>query len=384
MNRGEIGIINNENFFLYGPGLMLLDYNLGILYLLAMSSLATYGILLAGFPNFSTFLHTKNLKIKRMERTFSTPRARARSITNLDIKSTSFFLTRSVAERSNYLNFAIPFLLLNQRCKRFGLAEKQKCSIHTYPAYAVVNNSNNSNNNKEEYIKNLFKHRVAPVIPFDRNLIKGSCLNYTDKVSKAKFLKIWGGKVGIYLIEYKYYPDIFYIGRTNQIKKRLYEHSKAESNSKFNLFMRLTGGIKQFNIHILEVCAETKLGERETYYLQKYIPVLNSVFSSSITEGVIKQTLLLNLKDLRAINRRKDSKSILVYVYELTEKGISHQPTIYNNSREASRDLSYSISDILRYKNTSIPYRGKLFFNYPIVDFNLVFEEAKNFTPKGL
>jgi NADH-ubiquinone oxidoreductase chain 1 len=32
----------------YGPGLMILDYNLGILYLLAMSSLATYGILLAG------------------------------------------------------------------------------------------------------------------------------------------------------------------------------------------------------------------------------------------------------------------------------------------------------------------------------------------------
>ena len=33
----------------YGPGLVLLDYNLGILYMLAMSSLATYGILLAGW-----------------------------------------------------------------------------------------------------------------------------------------------------------------------------------------------------------------------------------------------------------------------------------------------------------------------------------------------
>lgn len=33
----------------YGPGLIILDYNLGILYLLAMSSLATYGILLAGW-----------------------------------------------------------------------------------------------------------------------------------------------------------------------------------------------------------------------------------------------------------------------------------------------------------------------------------------------
>jgi NADH-ubiquinone oxidoreductase chain 1 len=32
----------------YGPGLVLLDYNLGILYMLAVSSLATYGILLAG------------------------------------------------------------------------------------------------------------------------------------------------------------------------------------------------------------------------------------------------------------------------------------------------------------------------------------------------
>jgi NADH:ubiquinone oxidoreductase subunit H len=32
----------------FGVGLMLLDYNLGILYILAVSSLSTYGILLAG------------------------------------------------------------------------------------------------------------------------------------------------------------------------------------------------------------------------------------------------------------------------------------------------------------------------------------------------
>jgi NADH-ubiquinone oxidoreductase chain 1 len=32
----------------FGPGLALSDYNLGILYILAVSSLATYGILLAG------------------------------------------------------------------------------------------------------------------------------------------------------------------------------------------------------------------------------------------------------------------------------------------------------------------------------------------------
>src|SRR6204780_1615987 len=32
----------------YGPGLTIMDYNLGILYILAVSSLSTYGILLAG------------------------------------------------------------------------------------------------------------------------------------------------------------------------------------------------------------------------------------------------------------------------------------------------------------------------------------------------
>jgi NADH-ubiquinone oxidoreductase chain 1 len=32
----------------YGPGLTIIDYDLGILYILAVSSLATYGILLAG------------------------------------------------------------------------------------------------------------------------------------------------------------------------------------------------------------------------------------------------------------------------------------------------------------------------------------------------
>lgn len=60
---------------------------------------------------------------------------------------------------------------------------ERKCFIHTYQE------NNNSNKNNEEYIQDLFKDRIAPVIPFDRNLIKGSCLNFTDMVSKAKFLK---------------------------------------------------------------------------------------------------------------------------------------------------------------------------------------------------
>jgi hypothetical protein len=121
---------------------------------------------------------------------------------------------------------------------------------------------------------------------------------------------------------------------------------------------------------------------REIYYLKKYIPILNSVISSSITERKIRQTLLLKLKALRAANK-KDSTVTLVYAYDITENGINKKATLYNSSNEVSRSLVLPISGILIYKNTSIPYRGKLFCNYPIIDFNKVLEESKNLHPKG-
>lgn len=49
----------------YGPGLTINDMNLGIFYLLAVSSLATYGILLAGFSFFFLpFIYILNLLLK--------------------------------------------------------------------------------------------------------------------------------------------------------------------------------------------------------------------------------------------------------------------------------------------------------------------------------
>jgi len=46
----------------YGPGLSIFDYNLGILYLLAVSSLATYGILLAGWSANSKYAFLGSLR----------------------------------------------------------------------------------------------------------------------------------------------------------------------------------------------------------------------------------------------------------------------------------------------------------------------------------
>jgi len=57
----------------YSPGLAIGDFNLGILYMLAVSSLSTYGILLAGFSLFSAYLHTKYTQTGHTVRSFYTP-----------------------------------------------------------------------------------------------------------------------------------------------------------------------------------------------------------------------------------------------------------------------------------------------------------------------
>jgi len=46
----------------YGPGISIFDFNLGILYMLAVSSLATYGILLAGWSANSKYAFLGSLR----------------------------------------------------------------------------------------------------------------------------------------------------------------------------------------------------------------------------------------------------------------------------------------------------------------------------------
>lgn len=65
------------------------------------------------------------------------------------------------------------------------------------------------------HIKELYKDRIAPVKPFDK---LATCTDYLDKALKSKFLKEWGCSAtnsGIYLIEYKHDPLVYYIGRSS-------------------------------------------------------------------------------------------------------------------------------------------------------------------------
>jgi group I intron endonuclease len=233
------------------------------------------------------------------------------------------------------------------------------------------------------YIKDLFKDRAAPVIPFDSNLILDTC-NLGDIKERSVFLKEWGTKGGIYIIEYKYNPLIYYIGRTTLLKRRMNNHIKAESNSKFHVFLNLIG-LEHFQFSIIETCAPdiVEQGKRENYYLQKFLPILNTTFSSSYTESAIYTSLTSKLINLKSINSGPDTqisnKPITIFVYSFNEdKGINPIYDQYNSMAEASKIEKIAYNTLLLFRDTNVPFRGKLYYTKSIIDFNSTLDQIKN------
>ena len=432
---------------MYGPGLAISDFNLGILYLLAVSSLATYGILLAGFlllKNSPSFMWIKELSpIEFQERLFKGQLEAKhilfkckdhislfvkyeRSTTNRWVHNRTKILTRAIGILDYFivrLQFLITIIVWNNmawlnliffmyapitpvlfeysyinnnKIKPYNFnVESKRFYTKTTPLYdSKFNFKQGINIELNEdlrilhslYIKDLFKDRAVPVIPFDSNLILATC-NLGDIEERSAFLKEWGSKGGIYIIEYKYNPLIYYIGRTTLIKRRMNNHIKAESNSKFHVFLNLIG-LDHFKFSILEICSPDigEQGKRENYYLQKFLPILNTTFSSSYVESAIYTSLtnkLISLKSMydnpKDTNTQVSNKPITIFVYSFDEdKGINSIYDKYDSMVEASKIEKIAYNTLLLFRDTNVPFRGKLYYTKTIIDFNSTLDQIKN------
>lgn len=142
-------------------------------------------------------------------------------------------------------------------------------------------------------------------------------------------------KCCIYIIKYKYDPLIYYIGRTTLFKRRFNNHLKADSGNKLHLFLNLVGW-EHFSISIIEECSPEKQGARENYYLQKYLPLLNTTFSSSFSESATWAGPSCQLARLRNTQGKINGQGIPVYVYEINNEDINKIFVKYNSITEAS------------------------------------------------
>lgn len=228
------------------------------------------------------------------------------------------------------------------------------------------------------FTKDLFKDRIAPVVPFDSNLILVSC-NLSDDNERSKFLKEWGSKGGIYILEYIHNPLIYYIGRTTLFKRRINNHIKAETRSKFHIFLKLVG-LEYFKFSIIEICSPGEQGIRENYYLQKFLPILNTTFSSSFSESAIYTGLTEKITSLKSTTlTQKSNQPISIYIYTLCkDKGINPTYVKYNSISETSKMERIAYGTVLLFRDTNVPFRGKLYFTKAIVDFNSTLDKVNN------
>ena len=449
----------------FGPGLAIWDFDLGILYMLAVSSLSTYGILLAGltisplitwvisktlgefqetFWNFQSQLEEKSslifltyfVKIRyeivlivlinywlnfkysttsrwdsREVNNFTTsaqdlkkiillsslkakPKLSSVLATNLNnatIDPTILFFVihggGNKAFNSKVLIQSNTYIPSSRLFSRFYLVGKPNAVGKRYYstkiqgiAYATKNKKEKKSLNIEQlkplhniYIKDLYKDRNAIAKPFDDKVL----VTYNDINNRSQLVKKWGSVSCIYLIEYKYNRLVYYIGTTTLFKRRLNNHLQANTNSKFHLFVNLVGW-EHFKISIIEICSAPEQGARENYYLQKYLPLLNTTFSSSLSESQIYETLATKLSILKDNNTIYVSgKSKQVYVYEIMSNHINQKYAKYKSIIEASQLQNIARATISICIDTNIPFRGKLYNSKPIIDLKETFKLVK-------
>ena len=82
---------------------------------------------------------------------------------------------------------------------------------------------------------------------------------------------------------YKTDPNIYYIGRAKYFHKRFKAPLNINLKDRFHVFANAMVWDK-FNFSIIEICGLDMHQEKENSYLQKYLPLLNTIFISNMSE----------------------------------------------------------------------------------------------------
>lgn len=227
-------------------------------------------------------------------------------------------------------------------------------------------------------IDGIYRDRVSPVIAYSDSILY-RCSNLLDPKEKGAFLGKLGNLGGLYLIQYKYDRRIFYIGRTTCFRSRFNAHIRSANKDKFHLFGRLVGW-SNVNFIIIKVCPVGKQGILENYFLQKYLPILNTAYTSQGSETSVVQTLssLLESKKPGALNSSQGI-GITIWVYGICKKYIDKTPVAkYSSVNQASKSTGTARATIIQYLNTNVPLKGLLYYSNPLTAFDSAFKVASD------
>ena len=100
-------------------------------------------------------------------------------------------------------------------------------------------------------------------------------------------------------------------------------------------------GWDKFNFTIVEVCDLNAQQERENFYLQKYLPLLNTVFKSNFSDSQIYETLYSKLKAKQQnLDYKNKHIGIFIYVYTYNNDQINNNYIKYDSINTLSKEIN--------------------------------------------
>lgn len=231
--------------------------------------------------------------------------------------------------------------------------------------------SDSSSYNYDNAINVLYINRKAPVIPFEENVLS-VCKDLTSSKALSLFFNNFKGKGGIYMFTFKDNPNIFYLGRAKDFQKRFKGHININLKDRFHVFANSIGW-DRFEFSVIETCNLEMQEERENYFLQKYLPLLNTIFKSNLSDIHTYDSLyeILKLKQLEPDYYNK-YQGIYIYLYEYANGKLDTSYKTFNSINELSKHLGVARETLSVYLNTYVPFRNNLFLTTNIESFELV------------
>lgn len=142
-------------------------------------------------------------------------------------------------------------------------------------------------------------------------------------------------------------------------------------NDRFHAFANTIGWDK-FEFSIIEICSLDMQQERENYYLEKYLPLLNTIFKSNLSDIQTFDSLyeLLKVRQLESSFENK-YQGIYIYLYEYVNGQLTTNCKTFNSINELSNYLGVARETLSIYLNTYVPFRNNLFLTNKIESFEL-------------
>lgn len=225
----------------------------------------------------------------------------------------------------------------------------------------------------DKLINGLYLNRKAPIKPFkDGAAVIKTCEDLLSPSDLKTFFRSIKSKGGIYIFTYKENPEIFYIGRAKNFRNRFKAHLNINLQDKFHIFANAVGWDK-FHFSIIQICSLDIQKERENYYLQKYLPLLNTIYKSEMYT-IQNYDSLHEILKLKQLEWNKDNKysGIPVYLYTYSEGSLKDNYIKFESINKLSQYLNISRETINIYLNTYVPYKSNIFLTDLIVDFELI------------